>query len=207
MISCRGMGQKARDDGAAVTVKIMENPEFHDVDMDVSADAFNDAGFTYGDSCEVEFSNGYLLKEVPYYNGYYARTGLPVIVAYPGHEYVHIAFCNGEPLWDEAGCREGDTVSVTLKERGKYLTGQTAMSMVYSNDIKDYPSRFHPTAEVSLGRKNLNAEWSIGVAYDMVPAYRQQMIYESSFFDYDAARAQIDNRWRIRISYTFYFIR
>ena len=87
------------------------------------------------------------------------------------------------------------------------LNKEAGFTYRYLNDIKDYPSRFHPTAEFSLGRKNLNAEWSIGVVYDMVPAYRQQMIYESSFFDYDAARAQIDNRWRIRISYTFYFIR
>ena len=79
-------------------------------------------------------------QDIGYFNGYYGKTGTPMVVAYPGSETPVIAFNNGDPLWDEAGCKEGDTVTLTLHERGSYLDLQTALNTVYSDERSDYES-------------------------------------------------------------------
>lgn len=67
------------------------------------------------------------------------------------------------------------------------------------------PSRFHPVFTLNAGQKVNHLEWSIGAVADMTPAYRQQMIYESSYYDYDATRDLLDSRWRLSFTVTYYF--
>lgn len=67
------------------------------------------------------------------------------------------------------------------------------------------PSRFHPVFALNAGQKVNHLEWSIGAVADMTPAYRQQMIYESSYYDYDATRDLLDSRWRLSFTVTYYF--
>ena len=117
-----------------------EQPKFGGVYLDVTIDEFNAMGFEYGDSCDVTFSNGYKLEDIPYYNGFYSKTGHPLICAYPGFPHIDIAFNNGDPLWKVAGLKEGDTGTVTLREKGKYLTTQNALAAVYTSNRDDYPS-------------------------------------------------------------------
>lgn len=108
--------------------------------LDITIDEFNALGFEYGDSCDVTFSNGYKLEDIPYYNGYYSKTGHPLISAYPGFPHIDVCVNNGDPLWETAGLKEGDTGTVTLREKGKYLTTQQALAAVYTTDRNDYPS-------------------------------------------------------------------
>ena len=120
------------------TVAITRDPEFSHIELEISIDDFNRLGFSYGDSCDVLFANGDLLKDIPYYNGYYCKTGEAQIVAYPGYEHVHIAVSNGGPLWTSYGCHEGEIVTVTLAEARKYIDVQNALNTVYSNNRADY---------------------------------------------------------------------
>ncbi len=69
----------------AVTAPVTEYTPYGAVEMSIPLEDFNASGFDLGDSCEVRFSNGYTLEDVPYYNGYNARSGDPVICAYPGY--------------------------------------------------------------------------------------------------------------------------
>lgn len=108
--------------------------------MSIPFEDFNASGFDLGDSCEVRFSNGYTLEDVPYYNGYNARSGDPVICAYPGYKKPVIAFCQGTELWKDAGLKEGDSVTVTLKEKGRYRETQDILNIVYSNERSEYES-------------------------------------------------------------------
>ena len=74
------------DNGRAVSVSdlgIIHEEEFGGVYIDITIDEFNALGFEYGDSVTVSFSNGYKLKDIPYYNGYYTQTGEPLLIAYP----------------------------------------------------------------------------------------------------------------------------
>lgn len=124
----------------AVTAPVTEYTPYGAVEMSIPFEDFNASGFDLGDSCEVRFSNGYTLEDVPYYNGYNARSGDPVICAYPGYKKPVIAFCQGTELWKDAGLKEGDSVTVTLKEKGRYRETQDILNIVYSNERSEYES-------------------------------------------------------------------
>ncbi len=101
--------------------------------------SFNDSGFSLGDSCDVIFSNGYSLSDVPYFNGYYVKNGDPVIVAYPGDSNIRITL-NNVGIWETANLSEEYTVTITLKEAKKYLATQEALGQSYSFERDKYNS-------------------------------------------------------------------
>ena len=82
---------------------ILHEPEFGGVYIEIPIDEFNALGFEYGDSVKVVFSNGYTLEDIPYYNGYYVDAGEPLLIAYPGYDYIKAAINYGEDLWDKGG--------------------------------------------------------------------------------------------------------
>ncbi len=144
-------GKEAKEDPATGDPKEEENNEplslkasvsevkdYNSVRLSLDADEFNGAGFKYGDSCDVLFESGFFIEDVPYFNGYYGKTGDPMLVAYPGFDYVEINYCNKGGIWDASGSKEGDHVTITLAEPGKYMAVQESMSLVYSFDREDY---------------------------------------------------------------------
>ena len=74
---------------------VIHEKKFGGVYLDITIDEFNALGFEYGDSCDVTFSNGYKLEDIPYYNGYYSKTGHPLISAYPGFPHIDVCVNNG----------------------------------------------------------------------------------------------------------------
>ena len=130
-------------DKPAVTVsgrKVIHEEEFGGIYLDLSIDEFADLGFDYGDSVNICFSNGFKLINIPYYNGYYARTGERLLVGYPGYPYIEAAIQEGEPLWDIADMHEGDTADITLYKKGAYLDVQKARDLHYEDDRSAYSS-------------------------------------------------------------------
>ncbi len=137
---------------------IRHEPEFGGVYIEIPIDDFNTLGFEYGDSVRVVFSNGYTLEDLPYYNGYYVDAGQPLLIAYPGYDYIKAAINYGEDLWDEghlyaapgdrgetslykaAGLNEHCTASIYLNEHGKYLDIQEARDIHYYDEREKYPS-------------------------------------------------------------------
>ena len=119
---------------------VIHEPEFGGVYIKITIDDFNAKGFEYGDSVKVEFSNGCVLDDLPYYNGYYTLTGSPLLIAYPGYDYVKAAINNGDDLWVVAGLKETDTASVTLSESGKYAAIQNARNISYLDERERFPS-------------------------------------------------------------------
>ena len=132
-------GQSQTESDVSISATVNKDAKFDSADLDASAEDFEKAGFTFGDSCDVEFSNGLKLTDVPYFNGYYVKTGAPVIVAYPKNDYVLIAN-NNRNLWSSEGLSNGDTVKVTLREKDKFKATQDALSQTYSVDRADYTS-------------------------------------------------------------------
>ena len=119
---------------------VIHEPEFGGVYITMTIDDFNALGFQYGDSVDVKFSNGYELKDLPYYNGYYTQTGKPLLIAYPGYDYIKAAINNGADLWEVAGISENDTATVTLAKRGKYADIQSARDLHYEDIREKFPS-------------------------------------------------------------------
>jgi hypothetical protein len=128
---------------AAITtgeIGVIEDKQFGNVCTSISLEEFNALGFTFGDSIDVQFDNGYTLEDIPYYNGFFARTGAPLACGYPGFEHVALAFAKGDSMWKASGVTDQSKMTITLREKGKYLTEQEALGAVYTNDRADYVS-------------------------------------------------------------------
>jgi len=136
-------GCGARHEDATPTVAdcaLLHEPEFGGVYIQMTIEDFNALGFQYGDSVNVSFSNGYTLEDLPYFNGYYTANGEPLLIAYPGYDYIKAAINNGDDLWTVAGLQEGLTGSITLAEKGRYLDIQNARDIHYTDAREDYAS-------------------------------------------------------------------
>lgn len=120
--------------------KVIHETEFGGVYIDKTIDEFNALGFAYGDSVDLEFSNGYKLEGIPYYNGYYTQTGEPLLVAYPGYPHIDAAVNNGDSLWVTAGLKDGDTATITRVKEGAFLDIQNARDIHYKDERSEFPS-------------------------------------------------------------------
>lgn len=136
LASCSGPSSSTPKLEAA---SISEDTKFESANVGVSIEDFQKLGFALGDSCDVSFSNGYELKDVPFYNGYYVKNGDPVIVAYPSSPCITVTL-NNSGIWKTARLSEEYNVTITLKEAGKYLPTQEALGQSYSLLRSDYSS-------------------------------------------------------------------
>ncbi len=119
--------------------KISKDTKFGAAIIDISIEDFDKLGFALGDSCDISFSNGYKLSDVPYFNGYYVKNGEPVIVAYPSNTNVLFTL-NNVGIWDTAALSDDCTVSISLNASQKYLATQQALGQSYSLLRNDYSS-------------------------------------------------------------------
>ena len=131
--------QAVTEDAPTLTGTVYEIEKYGSAGTDISVTDMTTAGFALGDSFDITFGNGYTLTDVPYYSGYYARQGKPVLVAYAKSETVLVALKDAE-LWDEAGLEDGTSVTITLNTASKYATTQAALGQAYSTDRADYKS-------------------------------------------------------------------
>jgi protein tyrosine/serine phosphatase len=127
-------GSNTLEKPALANSVVIHEPEFGGVYITKTIDEFNALGFKYGDSVNVEFSNGYKLENIPYYNGYYTQNGEPLLIAYPGYDYIKAAINNGDDLWNVADLREDMTATVSLNTPGAFLNIQNARDIHYEDD-------------------------------------------------------------------------
>ncbi len=155
-VSC---GKKENRTAEEITdCKIQHEKEFGGVYICLTIDEFNSKGYEYGDSLNITFSNGYVLEDVLYYNGYYTANGEPLLVAYPGYPYIKAGINNGEDLYEIANLKktkeeiakqslyavaalaQSDTAAIILNEAGKYKDIQNARNIHYKDDRTLYDS-------------------------------------------------------------------
>lgn len=150
VISIAGCGNTAGANGAVSSNEInveqtdyviSEYPGFGNIFIHISPSDFNKQGFELGDSVNIEFSNGVSFSDIPYYNGYYAKTGNIALVSYPGTQYLIAAICNGGSLWDQARVDENTTARISLSEKKKYLVIQNALDLYEFQNKKVNDSR------------------------------------------------------------------
>lgn len=113
---------------------VLQDTKFGGVFAKISIEDFNALGFEYGDSVDVLFSNGYELKDIPYYNGYYVDVGNPLVIGYPGYDYIKVGINYGDDLYLIAGLNENCTITITLNEKEKYKKEQLARDLHYSDE-------------------------------------------------------------------------
>ena len=124
-----------------VLIAELEKHPVHDTAcMRINHEVMKRYGFAFGDSLTFTFSNGLCIVDVPYHDGYYIEPGKLIAVTNPGDSSINIAFNIGKPSWEAFNLKEGDTLTVTMHEKGKYLREQELFSQVHSDDPKDYSS-------------------------------------------------------------------
>ncbi len=120
--------------------QLIHETKFNSAYIALQNEDMDKLGFSFGDSCDVYFSNGQSMHDIPYYDGYYTRSDFPLICGYQGYPYVQITINNSSNFWDMYALQETYTVNIKLNTKGKYLDAQQAFSMHYSNDRNQFTS-------------------------------------------------------------------
>lgn len=110
--------------------------EYDGAMLDFTEADMEKAGFTLGDLISITIDSKTF--DVPYYNGYYTQNGEYLLVAYPSYPSICFTASN-TGLPKELIGLEGHGVTIRMKEKGGCIDVQTAMSLTYSNERKDYP--------------------------------------------------------------------
>ncbi len=131
---------KERKPSIVQDAHISHETEFGGVYILKTIEEFNARGYEYGDSVDITFSNGYEIKDIPYYNGYYTLKGEKLLVAYPGYPYIKVCINNGDDLYSVANLSPTDTATIKINKLGKYLDVQQAMDIHYSDDRSKFTS-------------------------------------------------------------------
>ena len=109
--------------------------EYDGAMLDFTEDDMLNAGFALGDVISVTIDGKTFV--MPYYDGYYARKGELLCVAYPGYPSICFTASN-TGLPQELLGLEGHAVILRMKDKGGCLDVQKAMSMKYSNERNEY---------------------------------------------------------------------
>jgi len=128
------------------------NP-FGSVILNVSNDEFMEMGYEFGDLLNIEFENGCVLKDVPYYSGFYVRRGAPVVVSYSQDPFPTICY-NYYSFADAEGIVPGMRVWISVSQKGVNKTINEKRNLYYTNDRSEYDSdeKFANSREVYGGR-------------------------------------------------------
>ena len=152
---CACQKKKEESNPSIADYPIEHEMEYGGVYIKIAIDDFNALGFSFGDSIDLTFDNGKKLEDIPYYNGYYVDAGEPLLIGYPGYEYIKATINYGQDLWDEfslkvpanveglwkkAVLEERNTATITLHEKGKYLPIQEASDIHYFDERERYDS-------------------------------------------------------------------
>ena len=152
---CACQKKKEESNPSIADYPIEHEMEYGGVYIKIAIDDFNALGFSFGDSIDLTFDNGKKLEDIPYYNGYYVDAGEPLLIGYPGYEYIKATINYGQDLWDEfslkvpanveglwkkAVLEEHNTATITLHEKDKYLPIQEASDIHYFDERERYDS-------------------------------------------------------------------
>lgn len=124
----------------AITRRIIEIDEFGAAIPDITPAELDELGVSFGDTLDFRFSNGTVLVNAPYYNGFYSPIGDPLFVAYPTFTFPAINI-NGRNFAAVSGVQAGDSVTITMNGKAAKKDVMDLRGVTYSNDPGDYRSR------------------------------------------------------------------
>ena len=132
--------EEEKEELSTADIEVYKDEKFGGVFIDINIEDFDALGFAYGDSVDIVFSNGYELRDIPYYNGFYAKTGDPMLVGYHGYGDIEACISNGDSLWEVSKVKKGDKVKISRREKGKYKSTQELLNLQYTDNREDYKS-------------------------------------------------------------------
>lgn len=182
--------ENSYDDVPTIQGKITTYNEFGAAMLDFTETDMMKAGITLGDIISISFDDHVIV--MPYYDGFYTRTGEYVCIAYP--TYPSICFtANNTGLPTELTGLEGHTVTVRVEEKGGCLDVQQALSMKYSIEREDYPDY---TDEQYANARAVNAgNIASGVLYRSSSPFSNEInraYYVSAFLEHEKVRTVLN---------------
>ena len=161
-ISVHAEPAQSSEEPLSVTLDVLNRgaDAFFGCDVNISIKDFIALGFELGDACDVVLENSlyrYEFKSVPFYNGYYTKTGDPLLCAY-GYaikenrgddyqytrtDYPYLRFCfNNREMWNLLHLTTDMKCTITLIEQGGYEYEQKLVGgLTYSKDFEDYEAK------------------------------------------------------------------
>ena len=152
----------------SVTLNVLNrgSDAFYGCDVEISIKDFIALGFELGDECNVVLENDlyrYEFKSVPFYNGYYTKTGDPLLCGY-GYairekrgedyqytrtDYPYLRFCyNNREMWNLLHLTTDMKCTITLVKQGGYEYEQKLVGgLTYSKNFEDYEAKNGITKE------------------------------------------------------------
>ena len=121
---------------AEVSAEVTSVSVFGNAVLDIKPEVLADAGFSFGDMVSVSI-NGQTVT-MPYLDGFYVKSGDSVLRGKPETK-TELAVNYGN-FAKEFGVAAGDTVTITLKEKGGAQFLQNIGGEHYSSDRTDFPS-------------------------------------------------------------------
>ena len=141
-------------EAVAITGKVVKINEYGHAKLDITEADFTGAGFALGDIVTV--TGGGYTGDMPVFDGYYADRGGFLLRIDPNDGDIGLGINYGD-FSEATGIVAGDTVTITLKEKGGALATQELNALVYSDERTDYASdvvfaNFRPVVEGKLYR-------------------------------------------------------
>ena len=117
-------------------IKAIHDTKFDGIYIGISINEFNNLGFEFGDSVDLYFSNSFVVKDCPYYDGYYIKNNEYDLCGYSSYAMPCLSL-QGINLWKYSKLSENDTVEVILNTKYKYKSIQDAFKQFHPSN-KDY---------------------------------------------------------------------
>lgn len=134
MCACSG---KKNSQDISIKTAIIEYDAFGGMVLSINKQDMEQAGFTPGDIVTVELADTTL--DVPYFTGYFSKLGDLLLVDYPNEEHTNLT-ASGSGIDNLFPHMEGDSIRITLKEKGGAKDIEKTLGMQYSNNRADYES-------------------------------------------------------------------
>ena len=109
--------------------------EFDALETSFTKEQFDKEGFALGDELTVKIGDQSFDR--PYFDGFYNRTGEYLVVAYPTYKTI-VVTRNNMGMPDDLMHKEGQKISINIKQKGAYSDVQEALGMKYTNNREDY---------------------------------------------------------------------
>ena len=132
---CLLVSSSAGTIGLTCTVAEIKNES--EAQLDITLKDLENADFELGDIVTVKFGN--FEKDMPLLNGYYVDPGEYQVIAHPMRTYIELCI-NNKNFAETTGIRAGDTVTLTMKEKGGSRKLQELNNLVYTDNREDYAS-------------------------------------------------------------------
>ena len=108
-----------------------------DAIFDINPSTLEKVGINYGDSLDIAFSNGYIAKDIPYYNDFFGSRGSTMLVNLNGMIKLGGQYYDFVEAYN---IKENDKVEIRIHEKGKYLSKMNLYQLPTGYMRSDYKS-------------------------------------------------------------------